>query len=336
MQFFRFIILSLVLLIAWSCKQDIDLTENYKDIPVVYGILSQNDTVLYLRVNKAYSGDNNAYIIAGNPDSSNYGSNIDVVIEEVNKAGGSRLMHLDTTTLFSKDSGTFYYPGQLLYAVKAIPDPASTYNLRIQNKVNGHEVTASTRLVQDFIMTKPAPGDTAINFRKTLATQQKFEWLSAEYGKLYQLIIAFYFKETSSPGDTIMRKIEWTFNSVRSSTNQGGENLSVNYYNSDFYYNCNLRVPYPDYLKEEAVISRKPDHIGFVFTVVAEDLCNYLDISNPPAGFLLDEPAFSANITNGLGVFSARYTKEFSFVIGKETQLYLWNMPNLKFLKPLG
>lgn len=336
MYFARSIILVFIILAGWACKQDFDLTGNYKDIPVVYGILSQNDTVLYIRVSKAYSGDNNAYLVAAYPDSSSYGSDLEVVIEEVNEAGSPKFMHLDTITLFSKDSGTFYYPRQLLYTINAILNPASTYNLFIHNKVNGNEVTASTQLVHDFIMKKPAPGDTAINFKKTLATQQKFEWVSAEYGKLYQLIIVFYFKETSSPGDTIIRKIEWPFNSVRSSTNYGGENLSVNYYTGDFYYNCNLRVPYTDKVKEEAVISRKPDHIGFMFTVIADDLCTYIDISNPLVGVLLDEPGFSANITNGLGVFSARYTKEFSYTIGKETQLYLWNMPNLKFLKPLG
>lgn len=336
MRVLQSIILALIIPFTWSCKQDFDLTEKYKDIPVVYGILSQNDTVQYIRVLRTYSGDNNPYLIAAYPDSSSYGNDIEVVIEEVNEAGGSKFMHLDTITLFNKDSGTFYSPRQLLYTVNATLNQASTYNLLIHNKVNGNEVTASTRLVHDFSLTKPSPEDTAINFRKTLATQQKFEWQSAEYGKLYKLIIEFYFKEIFAPGDTIFRKVEWPFNSIRSLTNNGGENLSVNYYNGDFYYNCNLRVPYADKVKEEAVISRKPDHISFVFTVVADDLCTYIDISNPPVGVLLDEPGFSANITNGLGVFSARYTKEYCFTIGKETQLYLWNMPNLKFLKPLG
>jgi hypothetical protein len=326
----------LILLFTWSCKSDIDLTEDYKDIAIVYGILSQKDSVHYLRINKAFSGDNNAIEIAEYPDSSSYGSDIDVTIEEVTETGSSVIWHLDTITLSSKDTGTFYYPRQLFYTFNAILDPASTYNLHIKNKVNGNEVTAATRLIQDFIMTKPAPGVTIINFKKTLATQQRFEWLSAEYGKLHQLNVAFYFKETSSPGDTIIRKIEWPFTSVRSSSDDGGENLKVNYFNSDFYNICTERVPYSDAMKEEAVISRKPYHIDFVFTVITDDLCTYLDVNTPSSGVLLDKQAYSSNINNGLGVFSARYTKVFSYVFGTETQLYLWNLPGLKFVKPLG
>lgn len=336
MKYFALLLILLPFILTFnSCKTDFDVTADYKDITVVYGILNQNDTVHYIRINKAFLGDGNALEYAQNPDSSSYGANIDVTLEEVAESGGTNVMNLDTITLTNKDSGTFYYPNHLVYTVKAVLHPKSTYNLKIRNRKNGNEVSSSTKLVHDFSVTKPISGTKSLNFKKASTSSQKFEWISAVNGRLYQPVLLFYFKETSSPGDTIIRSIEWPFSSKRSTSLGGGEYMAVEYLNAEFFNICNSKIPYADLSLENAVLGRKADHVELIFTVVADDFSTYLDVSEPATGVLMEKPEYS-NITNGIGVFSARYRKTLTFQLGKDTQMDLWNSTDIKFVKPLG
>lgn len=331
-----FLLMALPLLLSFdSCTTDFDVTADYKDIAVVYGILSQNDSVHFIRINKAFLGEGNALEYAQNPDSSSYGANIDVTLEEVAENGISNLMTLDTITLSNKDSGTFSYPGHLVYTLKASLNPKSAYKLNIRNRRSGSEVTSSTKLVQNFSVTKPTSGTKSLNFKKATTTSQKFEWISAVNGRLYQPVIVFYFKETSAPGDTIIRSVEWPLSSRKSISLDGGDNMQVEYFNSDFYKICNSKVPYPDASKEESVLGRKADHLELIFTVAGDDLSTYLDVSEPSTGVLMEKPEYS-NIINGLGVFSARFRKILLYQLSTDTQLDLWNSTELKFVKPLG
>ena len=52
------------------CSNDIDLTSEWKDIPVVYGLLSKSDTANYIRVEKAFiDNEKSALDLAQIPDS---------------------------------------------------------------------------------------------------------------------------------------------------------------------------------------------------------------------------------------------------------------------------
>jgi hypothetical protein len=328
------LLLPLIMLIN-ACETDFNVTADYKDITVVYGILSQNDTIHYLRINKAFLGNGNALEYAQNPDSSTYGDDIEVTLEEVLDGNTINTLLFDTITLTDKDSGTFYYPNHLVYTAKGTLNSKATYNLIIRNKKNGNEVSSSTPLVQDFSITKPVSGTKTLNFKKATTTSQKFEWQSAMNGRRYQPVLYFYYKETSSPGDTIIRAVEWPLGSKRSTSLDGGDNMSAEYLNADFYTMCRSQILYSDAATEQAVNGRVADRIELIFTVVADDLSTYLDVSEPATGVLMEKPEYS-NITNGIGIFSARYQKKLSYQLGKDTQMDLWNTADFKFIKPLG
>ncbi len=333
MKYLSSLLLLLVVLIFNACETDFDVTADYKDITVVYGIISQNDTIHTIRINKAFLGDGNALEYAQVPDSSTYGAGIAVTLEEQTMSGAVNIYSFDTITISGKDSGLFYYPNHLVYRTHCILNPKSKYSLKIRNKLSGNETSSSTGLVQDFSVTKPGSGTKSLNFKKATTTAQKFEWLSAVNGRLYQPAIHFYYKETSSPGDTIIRMMEWPFGKKRSTTLSGGDNMSVEYLNADFYNYCNTFIPYSDAAAEQAVIARKADHLELVFTVVADDLSTYLDVNEPATGVLMEKPDFT-NIVNGIGIFSARYQKYLTYQLAKETQMDLSTGTTLKFVKP--
>ena len=112
----RFIILLLFISVFFvSCKTDFDITSEWKDITVVYGLLDQSDSVHLIKINKAFLGDGNALQYATIEDSSSYGNNLEVKLVEKNGTSVVQDIVFDTTSYYPKDSGLFYYPHQLLY-----------------------------------------------------------------------------------------------------------------------------------------------------------------------------------------------------------------------------
>ena len=77
-----FFVLCLVLgLLISSCDNSLDILDEYKETPIVYGLLNKNDTVHYVRIQKGFLGEGNALLMAQYADSIYYDtSEVDVTI----------------------------------------------------------------------------------------------------------------------------------------------------------------------------------------------------------------------------------------------------------------
>ncbi|HOV56213.1 MAG TPA: hypothetical protein PL122_08830, partial [Bacteroidales bacterium] len=57
----KYIFTSIIaILIFSSCSTDVDLTQEWQDIPIVYSILDLNSSTQYIRINRAFLGDGDA------------------------------------------------------------------------------------------------------------------------------------------------------------------------------------------------------------------------------------------------------------------------------------
>jgi len=322
-----------VIFFTSSCETDFDITADYKEIAVVYGLLNQNDSVQYLRINKAFLGDGNALIYSGIPDSSSYGTGIEVSMVETLESGAKRTIFFDTVTVHSKDSGYFYYPDQLMYKTEERLNPLATYSLKIRNKSTGNEVTAITNLVQNFALTRPAAPNNVIpklDFKRDTISIQKIEWNSAVNGRMYLPMLRFFYREALFSGDTLDRMVEWVFSSVTTGNLNGGAKMSIEFRSEDFFRFCENHIPYEDAGKEESVKARLADHFDIHFTVAGDEFSTYLDVNGPTTGLLLEKPGYT-NINNGLGVFSSRLTKTVYTRVGDKIKADLQNNTPLRF-----
>jgi len=337
-------LLPILAITHYSCETDFDVTADYKEIAIVYGLLSQNDTTHYLRITKAFLGDGNALVYALNPDSSSFGTLIDVKLLEMSDTDVLREIIFDTVTIHNKDAGDvnyldnkgdFYAPDQLMYKANAILDPARNYKLMVRNRSTGYEIESVTNLVLDFTITKPtAPANNLpkLDFKREPVSNQKIEWNSAANGRLYQPVIQFYYKETSLPNtaDTILRFFEWIFPAVNSKSLVGGEKMIIEFSSEEFYRLCEEKVPYPDASVENNVNIRIADYFNLKFVVAGDEFSTYLDVNSPTTGLLLEKPTYT-NIENGLGVFSSRYTKNRIVRVGDNIKKDLMNTTELHF-----
>ena len=309
-----------------ACETDFDLTAEYKDITVVYGLLNQ-DSVTYLKINKAFLGEGDALIMAKIEDSSNYAEMLDVKIEEWADGNLLNTFQLDTVTIDNKKPGLFYNPYQILYKTEAALNEDYTYKLKILN--GEKEITSETELVHDFTIKKPPAGSPYINFTYN-PVPSKVEWLSAVNGRRYEVIIRFYFKEKSvNNPDTITRYIDWGLGTKKSQSLQGGESMIVTYFGENFYKICKNNIPYEDPAKEADVISRYPGNVDFIISVAGEDLNTYIEVNEPSNSIVQQKPEYS-NITNGIGVFSGRYKKIRTKLLKSDSFVLLEEL-NIKF-----
>lgn len=317
-----------------SCETDFDVSADWKDITIVYGLLNQDDSVHYLKINKAFLGNGNALEYAQIADSSSYFDNLEVFITEVGKNGATRVLNFDTAHIANKDDGIFYSPYQVVYKSKFnLEENGSQYNLMVRNKITGKEVTSSTRLVKDFSITTPRPGQSSIDFISE--NNQYIKWQSAEDGKRYDLFIRFWFTEVLNTYDTTQRYIDWDLGTTKSKTLTGGEDMSFVYLPQSFYTACKTFIPYKDAGKEAEVTSRLTNRVQFKIAVSGDAFNTYLDVNGSSSGVVQDRPEFT-NIENGLGLFSCRYIKSNSIAVGAQTEARLIAIDNLKFVDKLG
>ncbi len=328
-----------ILLLFSSCETDFDVTAEYEDVTIVYGLLNQIDSVHHVKINKAFLGDGNLLEYAAIEDSSTYQTELNVVLEEYDGDQVTRSFELDTTKITNKEEGVFYHPEQIIYTTgendKVWLNENYEYRVIIENPETGKIITAETPLVKDFDINKPLLNST---FHPTIHFpindfNREVAWTSAENGKLYQMVIQFNYIEVTPQGDTAMRNIRWErFPDSRSNSTDGNENINKVFSNNEFYDWVTDKVPYENQERENEISKRYAETIDFEITVAAETLDTYIEVNKPSNSLIEYTPEFS-NIENGLGLFSSRYQKTRSFFLQKATKINLSQL-EAKFVNP--
>jgi hypothetical protein len=324
----RIIILYAALLIYFlsSCSTDFDINAEKQDITVVYGLIDQNSTEQYVKVTHAFLGDTSAYIMAGDSGNSSYGNDLDVIVQEYNNSNLVRTFTLVKTLITDKIPGTFYYPNQWVYKFTVTPpalNTSYTYKLLITNKTNGKTVTASTSLIPDFSVQKPAynPDNPQIGFvgPNGSYTISDAQWKSAKNARIYEITFRFHYREANKTTlDTVNKYVDWDLPDVRSEGLNGNEVLLTSYNGESFYKLIQANVPI-DYN-----LDRITGMVDFIISAGADDLAIYIDLNRPSNTIIQERPSYT-NINNGIGIFSSRYSKTLSFKLSSYSTLELIN-----------
>jgi len=310
--FFPLLLLSLMCF--YSCSTDFDINADKKDIAIVYGLLDQTDTVQYVKITRAFLCEGNALEMARDPESGSYGDELEVTVTQIHNGNETGTLTLQKTLVSGKDSGMFYYPQQEVYKFN-FPNPAAVSNdsfrLRINNIYTGNVVTASTNMIHDFSITKPLynPDNPQLGLVGPSLEYSIFEasWKSAKNGRIYEPLFRFHYREVNNTThDTVNKYVDWHLSRVKSEKLDGGEVLFTNYNSEEFYRNIAARVPV-DYN-----VSRLIGKVDFIISVGGDELSIYIDLNKPSTSVIQERPVYT-NISNGLGIFSCRYTKKYSY-----------------------
>jgi len=300
MCIFRFCFLLAALLpVLYSCNKDLKVNADWKDITVVYALLDQKADTTYIKITKAFLGPGDAMQFAKIPDSSNYPDKLEVRLDGYD---GTNLVHsyaCDTVTVHNKEAGDsiFYFPDQLMYYSTGALNQDYHYKLYIRNRQTGKEITSETDLIHTFSIDRP-------QVIASFPPDQYFEvkWNPAENGKRYQLVIRFLYYEakTDDPQNIVLKYVDWlVFNNVKATENQ---TLPFDYFypGNAFYAVVGSQIPI------DPTVTRAAYRTLFLFSVAADDLTTYMEVTEPSLSLVQEKPSFT-NITNGIGLFSSRF-----------------------------
>lgn len=329
----KYIFLLIILLSMWHCETDVDLNAEWQDIPVVYGLLNQQDDVHYIRINRAFLGKGDAIQMASNLDSITYDPNdLDVKILEYNGDNLIRSIPLDTTMVHNVDSGVFSYPDQIMYRTQAPSVKLSddyNYRLEIYNSKLNKYIESETELIKDFSLKRPLAGQTFVNYTSQFPSE--VVWRTAEDGRLYQLLIRIFYTNYFTNGTEEQNTLDWKFSQKTASSLDGGNEMSTEIIGQQFYVFLQNAVP------EIPGIERTLDSVSYIVSVANDNYNTYIKVNEPSNTIIQERPEFS-NISNGIGLFASRYYKSRTLLLNSDSQDSLVNgqyTRDLNFKKPI-
>ena len=297
-----------------ACETDFEINAPWKDITIVYGLLNQQDTVHYIKINKAFLGEANALEMALIPDSSQYDTNdIKVTIQQIGGAGNYTLYPIFIT---NKEEGVFYNTSQIVYQfTEPNLDEESDYELTITNTKTGKVVKATTPIINKGVWCNigcnpsdfPGMKISFYNIGNDIYESLIVKWMSVKDGRRHQLTIRFNYDEINlTTLDTTKKSLDWIFSAdSRIEYLKGKIGLSKDVNGEDFYKFLASKIPFDN------TVERYAGTLDFIIDVAGEEINTYMEVNEPSTGIVQEKPEYT-NIKNDkgedeIGIFSCRY-----------------------------
>ena len=308
-------LLTLTALFA-ACKPEVDLTGEYKNITVVYGVLNPDDNVQYIKVYKGYLVNGDARIPAQNLDSISFYTKIQVLLEEYNSTTNQlfKTIELDTTTSVPINAGDFVNPTRVLYYTAEPINAQNRYKLRIIHKETGKEIYAETPIVSGIRITKPATNVMNLNS----LSQNTLEMTSINNNaKAYSVKLKFYYIEQDNHTREVKHgKIE------RNYTQYLLRGDKLNFVPKQIYETIAAN------LTPNSNVTRYTDStncIEFEVWGTTEELARYIEINAPSSSVSQNQRIYTNLVSkdnSAYGIFASRgsYSKRFSFSVGSGSE----------------
>lgn len=335
-KIYSLLFVSIALLSACSTK--LDVTGSYKETMVVYGLLDQSQPKQYIKINKAFLGEGNAFTYAKIKDSTQY---VNALTVKLKRLSDNTEYTLTPDNSIQKSPGTFYGPDQTnaIYSFNstgpAALTAASNYELTIKNSETGTQVSSQTSLITDVNFNSPSPVVPAFGF--LFANNDNYEyqvrWTSGLNARLYQVVIRLNYIDSLASGN-VTQSLDWVFPELTTQSLAGGEDMKNDFVGQNFMRFIGNQLH--DYT---GLLARRALKVDLILIAGGDELSTFIDVNKPSTSIVQQKPIYT-NITNGLGVFSSRYNKPpLSKFLAKTTwdSLACGRYTNsLKFLNSLG
>jgi len=176
-----------------KCKSDFSTNSAEEPFPVIYGLLDIANKEHYAKIFKSFLVEGNAYDTAKNIDKYSYIDSIDVYLNEYDIQNKLiRKIPMDTTTIFPKDSGLFFYPTQILYVANAILNNNYLYEIEVFNPYtkNIAKTKIPVALPHGIVINKPTGNEITI-----LDDVLDFVFHTGKNTTIHQLYLKYYYTE---------------------------------------------------------------------------------------------------------------------------------------------
>lgn len=302
---FSFFAIAVLILSLNSCNEDIELSGEFKETAVVYGLLDQSDSIHMIKITRAFIGPGNLVEIAGVADSS-YFESVDATITEI--GGLNRVWTLKDTIVTNKDeAGIWYAPEQKLYYFSTVGDsplnPNAEYKLDIDLNNGEFQVSGKTEIVNG-LSTAAANTTYSFKFAQNVADYKNTTvTVSTGNSAVINTILEIGYEEITGT-DTTLRTFDWNLGEQDVANNASTITFGAQgevFYDQIAKHIQSNNVPICD--------KRNFSHIRIKIVGGASDLYNYMVVNKPSTAIAQSKPTYTnLEATNGysvVGIFSS-------------------------------
>ena len=294
-------ILFILTMFLFSCENEFEVNANWKDVSIVYGLLEANKDTQYVKVYRAFLGEQDALIMASNPDSIYYNSEeVKVLLNEYTPSGNlNNTIVLKDTFLgeFTAINGANSVSNKAYYFHEPIND-LFEYELIVAKK---DTIRALTTLVEDKLIDE---SDNSINFMSFTNPENygnmRLSWENLDNGVAYEVKIRFFYEEFLN----IQNGNSFGIDSIEWRLYFGVDEFELDYGGESFFSNVSNLIEANDSIK------RLPKDLKIIYSVSGQELYDYYEYSQPSFSVLLEKPEYDGNIQGGYGVFSSKIQQE--------------------------
>ena len=337
-MFKRLFVITIISSLCFGCSTDIDLTAPYQDITVIFGILDQTRDVHFVKINKAFLGDEPLADMAAVRDSVEYDDGLITSkrVEEWLNGIKTNEWELKDSLVEAINESIFYVEGitdplrKVFYFEENNLNEDAEYKLVVEFE-NKEKVEGFTNLIPDSpgAITKPVSNEgtqTGQSLGLANSTSNttgiypiyRFKWNAEENARRYEINLDFRYIENVWQDEchevlisSEEKVLSMFLGSVKTNDASGTDELEFNFFGEEFF----LRVK--DNLVADPLITREigvldeslaPNHYSvfdFNLNIADEDFNSYLEFNEPVTGLAQERPQWT-NINGGQGVFSSK------------------------------
>jgi len=321
----------LVLTLFSSCETAFNVNADWKEVTVVYGLLDQSQDNQYIRINKAFLGVEDAFIMASVADSINYNpNNLEVKMEKVSASGNVLDTKILSDTIMFKEDGLFSTDENIIYVFDTdnFLNDEKEYKLTITNLVSENIIHSQTKLIHDLILmssfNNPAYKMGFVNSSTGEFSHSTIEWTHSKNASIYQMTLFVNYTEYGT--DTIVKTVQKVYPIIEY---DGNPNMSQQITGEEFFNLLAYNIP------SSTTVNRRVNNLDILFSVGTADLNTYINLNEPPTGIVQERDLFT-NIDGGIGLFTARYNKmqENIFLTTTTKQAIATHLDSLNFMYP--
>ncbi|MBT6815615.1 MAG: DUF4249 family protein [Flavobacteriales bacterium] len=313
-----------------SCETDFTVNADWKEVTVVYGLLDQSQEKQYIRINKAFLGNENAYVMASVADSINYNpNNLEVKIEKLSASGNVLATKILTDTIMFKEDGLFSVEENIIYVFDTdnFLNEEKEYKLTITNLVSGNIISSQTKLIHNLsLMSAFNNSAYKMGFYSQSGdfSNTTIEWTHSKNAAIYQMTLFVNYTEYGA--DTIVKTVQKVYPIIEY---DGNPNMSQQITGEEFFNLLAYNIP------SSTTVNRRINNLDILFSVGTADLNTYINLNEPPTGIVQERDLFT-NIDGGIGLFTARYNKmqENIFLTTTTKEAIATHLDSLNFIFP--
>lgn len=294
-----------------TCSEDFQLTEPYKDVPVIYGFIKNYDSAQYIRVERLFVDENIPAIDLAKIVDSIYYKNASVQIENVTTKKIYNLVKVNMVDEgYTRDTGNFATAPNYMYKIKTADlqlIPGQKLKLVVSRGDNSPKVVSEITLVQAFDFLSPPPGDREIEIVDSATAS--YTWRQNNDVGVFNFEMDFkIFELDRTTNKSIEKRLRWKL----------GRDLSTP---RQIFETNEMYAFLQENLEENLKYDRELLSVELIVFAGGIELKTFNEIRNANLGITASQeiPRYT-NLSEGFGLFTNVYELRKSYFIGPKTK----------------